>query len=282
MKPPRPKISLLIPFSSKNHVRTRTFKWLLQYWKCELPEAQIVIGHSSGKVFCKGRALNNAAAKARGKVLCILDADAYLPGHIINTCADRILEEIAHHLWYVPYRHLYRLTRKATKEILKSDPCDPLRLPSPPPFEDIDCKGRDHSRYGHRYGAMITIIPRQALKVLGCFDERFKGWGGEDVAILRALDTLYGRHKTTNNDILHLWHPFIGETYQTRRWKGQRYSCGRNSNLAIKYHMATGHPRAMRKLVNQGCKKHKRQARPKQVGKQWPYKNHATGRNMIG
>ena len=258
---PRPKISLLIPFSSKNRVRKKSFNWLLKYWECELPEAEIVVGHSNGKVFCKGRALNKAAAKARGQVLVILDADAYLEGRVIKYCADRILEELENHLWYVPYRHLYRLTKKVSKEILRSDPCDPLRLPSPPPPRVIDCKHKDHSGYGHRFGAMITIIPRRALDVLGGFDERFKGWGGEDIALLRALDTLYGRHKATVGDVLHLWHPFIGETYQTRRWKGQGY--GRNNRLAVEYHMATGHPTKMRELVAKGHRKAKRKIDPR-------------------
>src|SRR3954471_23510359 len=102
----QPKVSLLIPFSAAHQIRQRTFKWLLKYWANELPDAEIVVGHSGGKVFCKGKALNNAARKATGKILVILDADAYLPGIIINRCADRILEEIDHHLWYVPYRHL--------------------------------------------------------------------------------------------------------------------------------------------------------------------------------
>ena len=70
--------------------------------------------------------------------------------------------------------------------------------------------------YGHRYGAMITILPREALDTLGCFDERFKGWGGEDIAFLRALDTLFGKHKTIDDDVMHLWHPVIGLTWHVR------------------------------------------------------------------
>lgn len=251
---PRPRISLLIPFSSRNWLREQTFEWLLKYWACELPEAEVVIGTSKSKVFCKGQALNQAARKARGEVLVILDADAYLPGEIIVRCANRILEELPHHLWYVPYRHLYRLTKAITKRIVESDPCNPLRLHSPPSPSQIDLGHGERSGYGHRFGAMITIIPRQALQVLGCFDERFKGWGGEDVAILRALDTIYGLHKTTDNDVLHLWHPFLGHSYKTRKWRGQ--SLGNiNGNLAQRYHKATGKPSEMRALVDEGCKK---------------------------
>jgi len=190
----RPKISLLIPFQTDDPQRRRVFKWLLKYWQSELPDAEIIIGHSrSNRPFSKTEALNNAADKATGSVLVILDADAYLDGAIIDRCADRILEELDNHLWYVPYRKLWRLTEEITEEIIESDPTDPLRLPDPPPLEDIDGDWQLHS-YGHRYGAMIMIFPREALDILGCFDERFRGWGGEDVAFLRAMDTLWGKH----------------------------------------------------------------------------------------
>lgn len=244
-----PKISLLIPFSSKDPVRRRNFKWLLKYWKHELPYAEIIIGKSRSKIFCKGEALNNAVRKSNGQVLVILDADAYLPGNIINRCADRILEEKenGHNLWYVPYRNLYRLKEWITGLIIASDPNDPLRLSSPPPSDQVEDNG-DKAKYGHRYGAMIMIFPREAYDRIGCFDERFKGWGGEDIALLRTLDTLYSKHKTTRNDILHLWHPFIGNNYKNRRWEGQQQGSV-NSNLANRYNKATRDPIAMRNLI---------------------------------
>lgn len=249
---PRPKISLLIPFSTGDRWRKNSFEWLLKYWRHELPDAEIIIGKSRSRVFCKGEALNYAVKKSRGKVLVIMDADAYIPGKVIEYCADRILEEQEHHLWYVPYRNLYRLTKGITERILASNPECPLRLPSPPPEEDVE-NNRHKSKYGHRYGAMCMVFPREAYDILGCFDERFKGWGGEDVALLRALDTLYGKHKTTSNDILHLWHPFIGANYKTRVWKGQKHG-GINDRLASKYNKATRQPSKMRKLVDEGCR----------------------------
>lgn len=256
----RPKISLLIPFQTDDPQRRRVFRWLLKYWQSELPDAEIVIGHSRSKrPFSKTEALNNAADKATGKVLVILDADAYISGAIIERCADRILEELENHLWYVPYRKLWRLTEEVTEEIIESDPADPLRVPDPPPLEWIDGDWQLHS-YGHRYGAMIMIFPRQALNVIGCFDERFRGWGGEDVAFLRAMDTLWGKHKTTNNSIFHLWHPKIGHNFTNRQWKGQQ-GPQPNQKLANAYHKATRRPKAMRHLVDEGCRARQRHGR---------------------
>lgn len=248
----QPKISLLVPFRADTPARTEALRWLRKYWKCALPEAEFIVGFSQRDVFCKTEAFNNAARKARGKVLVLLDADAYIDADTINLCADRILEELDNHLWFVPYRRLYRLTKAATDLILESDPCDPLLVSDPPPLGWVEEDHMDKAGYGHRYGAMVMIIPREALDVIGCFDERFQGWGGEDVALLRALDTLYGKHKTINGPVFHFWHQKIGQTYKERRWEGQESQRG-NNNLAMRYHKATGKPDEMRALVDEGC-----------------------------
>lgn len=247
----RPKISILIPFSTTDHIRRRNFRWLLRYWRHELPHAEIIIGKSNSKVFCKGEALNNALKRSRGKILVVLDADALLEGRTIERCADRILEELhrGHHLWYVPYRHLYRLTRQETERIIHSDPKHPYRPHTPPPNSCIENQG-DFAKYGARYAAMVTIFPREALKYIKCFDERFKGWGGEDIALLRALDTLFGKHKTVRGAVFHLWHPFHGHTYKERVWDNQE-NPNANSRLANKYNAATRSPHRMGIIVGE-------------------------------
>ncbi len=253
-----PKLSLLIPFSSKDRIRRQHFKWLLKYWKHELPDAEIIIGKSHSRVFCKGEALNHAFKRSTGQVIVVLDADAYMEGNIINYCADRIIENLDNHLWYVPYRYLYRLTAKATQLVVNSDPEHPFRIPNPPPPWFVENQG-DMIKYGSRYGAMVTMFPREAMKVIKCFDERFKGWGGEDIAFLRALDTLYGKHKTTNNAVSHLWHPFVGGTYKTRMWADQKYP-NANGELASRYNTATRDIQKMENIINESYnfyKKHK-------------------------
>lgn len=254
-EPPKksdPVISILIPYKYDGKRRHTTFKWILRYLRASFSkdEAEIIVGRSKGKIFCKTEAFNDAARRARGKVFVLYDADAYINTQVIKKCTTRILNNMDDHLWFVPYRHLYRLTREASDRVLESDPAEPYQFPSPPDRDDVE--EWDKSMYGHRYGAMMMIFPREAYETLGCFDERFKGWGGEDVAILHALDTLYGKHKTTKNDLLHLWHPKTGKTYQTRVWKGQTKQ--QNNRLSMRYHKARRHPKQMRALVDEGCR----------------------------
>jgi glycosyltransferase involved in cell wall biosynthesis len=251
----RPKISLLIPFSYTDPSRIANIEWLKKYWKHELPEAELVIGSSYSEVFCKGQALNNAAAKAKGRIFVVLDADAYLPGSIIREAANLILENRKNNLWFVPYRELFRLSREISERILRSDP----RYPHRPSAckENIQPNSENTVRYGRRFAAMIMMFHRDAYKLIGGFDERFKGWGGEDVCLMKALDTLYGKHKSINSRIFHLWHPIIGDSIQTRRWEGQENGSS-NAVLSMQYHKALGKPSEMKKIIKDARKYRKR------------------------
>jgi len=249
----RPRISLLIPFHGRDRQRRILLRWVLAYWRNALPEAEIIIGRASGNPFCKTRALNRAAMRSRGRVLVILDADAYIDADVVESCADRIIEKHRNgqRLWFVPYRKLFRLTQEATEKVLRSLPEFPFKFPSPPNSEDVECMTK--ASYGHRYGAMIMMFHREAWEIIGGFDERFVGWGGEDVALLRALDTVYAKHKSTPNQILHLWHPRHGQSYRSMKWKGQSYS-NMNDRLAMQYHRATRLPSIMRRLIEEGSR----------------------------
>lgn len=250
----RPLLTLMIPFTSNDPIRKENFRWLLQYWRNELPDAEIIIGSSYSKPFCKNEALNKCARRAHGKVLVILDADAYLEGEILTEAANMIVEEErnGNKIWLVPYRNLYRLTHLATEAVRSYPPLSPKRFPIPPLLENVEDHG-DKRRYGHRYGAMLMMFPREAYTVLGGFDERFKGWGGEDIALVRSLDTLYAKHKSLERSIYHLWHPIMGSTYITRMWPNQKRA-QINSHLAVRYHIAGRDPLKMRALVDEGAR----------------------------
>ena len=51
-------------------------------------------------------------------------------------------------------------------------------------------------------------------------DPRHHFWGAEDLDFMRAVDTIYGSHKTVNRSVFHLFHHTIG-TGIDRRWQGQ-------------------------------------------------------------
>lgn len=252
--PGNTQISLLVPFRAdyKQPERIRTWIWLRRYWKAQLPGAEIVMGSSTGEIFSKTEAVNDAASRASGRIFVILDSDAYMDPKVIQGCADEIdyAQRRGQNRWFIPYRALYRLTREKSDQILESDPTEPLELQVSSPPADEDVESTVGSMHGRRYGAMIQMMPREAFALVGGMDPRFRGWGGEDISFARAVDTLYGKHKTTNNDVLHIWHPKFGADYHTRRWQGQT-SGEPNKHLATRYSLATGDRDRMRALVDE-------------------------------
>jgi hypothetical protein len=253
-------IALLIPFRTDNGRREETFQWLLEYYAIHLPKASITIGLDGHVPFSKTQAFNNAVAKTtkRDDIFVLLDADCYIDTRVILDCAREIRRERrrGQHLWFIPYRFFIRLTEEASRRVLDSDPANPLTFSTPPP--SYDWTPTPGASQGHWWGALIQIMPREAFELAGGMDWRFQGWGGEDVAFMRAVDTLYGRHKTTRNQVLHLWHPFANASEETikgeknllRLWEGQD-SGQRNDELANRYYAAFGDPERMRRLVDE-------------------------------
>lgn len=50
-------------------------------------------------------------------------------------------------------------------------------------------------------------IPRSCWDKIGGFDERFVGWGWEDVAFTFATSAAAGNYLRLSGDLWHLWHP---------------------------------------------------------------------------
>lgn len=255
-------ITIIIPFreSDKFPRQKQNFKWIKKYLKCHLPWAQIVVGKDKHHhlAFSKSAAVNDGAKKATGDIFVILDADGYISIDAILYCAKKIrhARERGHRLWYVPYRQFYRLTNAASKRVLKSSPCHPYHFPTPPHPGDV--QNTSGSGHGHWYGALVQIVPREAFETCGGWDERFRGWGGEDHSAMRATDTLYWAHKTLPGQVLHLWHPMMGRDggldnwieWSDRLWENQE-TPGLNNRLALRYSQANNNVKKMRALLDE-------------------------------
>lgn len=260
-------VSFLIPFQCKDltHQRVKNWKWLREYWAYHFPLAEIIVGvdalseENPGIPFSKSTAINEAASRATGDILIIVDADGFLKISDVKRCIHQIREarEEDKRLWFIPYRRFYRLSERASARLLSSDVRDPYQFPSPPNPADI--QNTSGSQHGHWFGAGIQIMPREAFDAVGCWDERFRGWGGEDHAAMRATDTLYWPHKTLPSQFLHVWHPMYNPKgasadwvdWKDRVWVNQTES-GANDRLSAKYYGAYGDSKRMRRLVEEG------------------------------
>jgi hypothetical protein len=143
---------------------------------------------------------------------------------------------------------LYRLTHKASRELVASSHRHPLRFTKPHIATDVDTS-EELAAIGHRFGALVQIFPREAFIEIGGMDPRFRGWGGEDVTLVRVLDTLYGAHQTTPNEVLTLWHTVLGDVF-LRKWAGQK-DVGANNQLSVRYRQTRRDPQRMRALISE-------------------------------
>lgn len=253
----RPQLSLLVPFRDDHEFRARVWRWLKQYWYDHLESVEIIEGHDCYWPFSKAAAVNDAASRARGRVFAILDADTIMDTRILQHYVDNIDRAVRHHkrLWYIPYDKLYRLNQEATLAVLGCDSSDDYFIPSPPPpdwLDDSPLRGHDANsiHYGHKYGALIQLLPREAFFMVGGMDPRFRGWGSEDASFMRAVDTVYCQHDLGDNDVVHLWHARSGMSWDTRRWVGQS-DVVTNTRLAQRYAMATSEQGFMRALTSE-------------------------------
>ncbi len=257
-------ISVLIPFRclDKTSQRWKNVQWVEKYWKTQLRGAEVIVGDDPeiSLPFSKSVAVNNAAKKAKGDVLIIVDADGFVPVEIVLECVKEIRKarKLNKRLWFVPYRHFFRLTQEASQLLLNSDPAHPFIFPDPLPENFI--LGDADPSIGHWYGAMIHIVPAEAFEIARGWDTRFRGWGGEDHAAMRAFDTLYWPHKTMPSQVLHIWHPMIGPKgtnewvhWKERMWEGQS-DIAANDRLSWRYYHAFGKPKVMQKLVEEVIK----------------------------
>lgn len=136
--------------------------------------------------FNKSRALNRAACLAKGKWLCVHDADFLIPARFLSSCTEFL--SVADALR--PARWIVHLTDDATREICRSETLLPLlsvekilqNTPNP------------------------MVFTKQSFEAVGGMDESFIGWGGEDLEFLSRLRT----HEMIDAGylpVIHLWHP---------------------------------------------------------------------------
>lgn len=265
MKKTSEGISIIVPFfcSDPENQRVKNWEWLKSYLQIHLPLAEIVMGQDTNvgpdRPFSKSAAVNNGVrkAKADSDIIVVLDADGYVLAETIIDCAWKIRKarEAGHRLWFVPYRRFFRLTQKASARLLESNPRSPIEFPMPPRRTDVQTTAG--TQRGHWYGAGIQIFPREAFDAVGGWDERFRGWGGEDHAAMRAMDTLWWWHKVTPTQFLHIWHPMLSPTgaknfvaWSERIWDNQA-SVNANKVLCARYYAANGDPKKMRRLQDE-------------------------------
>jgi hypothetical protein len=233
--PPDGQLSVLVAFrdQSPDGHRTRLWDVIRGLLRQQMPGAEVLVGTDDHVPFCKTIAINRAAAQASGNVFYILDADSWVPAWQVRE-AHAWVDSVA---WAKPWSMKYKLGPEATATVLRGGWDGTFR----------DEWRRELEHRGGYIPAPPLVVSRAAFEAVGGMDERFKGWGSEDVAFSQALSALFGRPKIIRGNCVHLHHPRIGRSGRDL-WEGQE-GYAHIAPLAAEYRRASHSAAAMRELI---------------------------------
>lgn len=216
-----------IPFRPADPERIANLACTVRQW--EALHWPVHLGDHEGDSFCRGLAINNAAREATdggADVLIVCDCDFLLDStqQAVKAAATALRDD--------SYVVAYSVMRVLDKE------------------------GTEQARQG-RQPNRNTIIENVALIWGNCFaiptglfwrvcgfDERFLGWGAEDIGFLVAASTMGGPKSRIEGGAFHLTHPTNED----------RDHLPENNALASRYRGADGDRDAMRLiLAERGC-----------------------------
>jgi hypothetical protein len=221
------KVSALIPYKPDNGRRDFLWSFVQIRYQQFLPDVELCVGLDDSELFCRARAINEAAKQASGDIFIIVDIDVIFDPSLLR----RIIDIIDSHSWIIPFSRAYRLNQAATDHLIEAGLPETFTIAQ----EDVE--------YDQIVlGGYMNVMPRNAFEAVGGLDERFKGYGFEDISLAISLDTIRGPHYRMEEIIYHLWHPWV-EFYHANYTKSHR--------LYQRYIAASGNVKVIKNLIKE-------------------------------
>lgn len=147
----------------------------------------LVVTDPPGEPYSRAAAFNQGALQSRADVLVLHNPDVVIPPSQLD--AAILLAELAGVTVY-PFTRYHELTQVATVRYLAGSPTTDYQL-----VMGEECVGP------------ALAVRRTVYEAWGGMDERFSGWGYEDVAWDVTSRTLVGPALRVGGACTHLWHP---------------------------------------------------------------------------
>jgi hypothetical protein len=185
---------ILVP--RREGVPERDSAWLKckERWQTIFPDIEIFEGHHNEGLFNRAKALNMASQAAGDwDMAIIIDSDIFIAEEQVREGLQRAAES---GLVTWPFTQWKGLTQTGTGVMMTQL----VGWTSDQDIEELVEKTNPVS------WSCCIIMPRSAWDTIGGFDERFEGWGFEDMAFQSAAVGLVG-HDRMAGAVYHLWHP---------------------------------------------------------------------------
>lgn len=225
-------LSIILPYrSSGDQYREKIFQWMLRRYEILFPDSQLIVCDSGDINFSRSKSRNLGATKAECEYLLIADADT-MPFH--RFVKDGIDKLNSGSTWFFLYgeNEYYNADQESSNVILSRSPS-----------EDVHPSEITWEHKITAWAGQILIRTSDFFKV-GCYDERFVGWGYEDNAFQVAADCIIGNHERIEDGwTIHIWHP-----YSHKSTFGQPMIRS-NRNLYNQYLQSADNPEKMLELV---------------------------------
>lgn len=233
------KFSALITFKSSDFFRNKNLAIVKKRWQEKMPDVELIIGINNDECFNKSKAINEAARQATGDYFIIIDSDIVFGTKLIDKIADIVMD----YPWIIPWKRCCMLSREYSAKFYGDDV---FTLPKMVSIRDI--KNHDIEIITPDIdGLYMNVVSREAFMAIGGMDERFVGWGCEEVAMAMVLMTLFGKPYRMNEQIFHLYHKRDTNETECLNYKSNRELCYR-------YRAAFGNQDAIKALLAERIK----------------------------
>lgn len=236
-------IAFIIPFWGTDPWRKQSFDYLNEQLRNQFLGWESTVYCYGGETHNRSATRNELARMALdhgAQILVFIDADSILvPGAI----EDSLPTVMARKSWLLPYTTYYNLTQEGSRMFMDSPPWLYWRPEDGFEYEYV-FPGPDPRDRPASVGGSV-IVHREAWEKVNGYDERFRGWGGEDRAFAYALETMTGDLLRYPGAIYHLWHPAPeDQRFDNPDWE-------RNRVLLERYEKAHLMPKLMGALVKE-------------------------------
>jgi len=228
-------VTIIIPFQNTSPERLRNLNFLLEaieflripcivveqvpVWDLNPSASKISSNNILHKYFThdglfqKSKMINEAASECNTKYLWILDADVYLD-------FNKVFNEIKDQDVIKPFNLVEHLPEERTKLFLDRVPREPHES-----FPSSDY-----------FGKYSLIIKRNIFESVGGFDERFEGWGWEDLDFVHnkiAEEKVY----TVEASGVHLYHEKASRDNERKNFYIYKKNIGRCRKISFCMHV---------------------------------------------